>query len=180
LAGGYLDICQNFVPRIMKNSPAVTKGILEPCSHALEEPGPKIDWGALQPSWFDHWLKGVETRILREPRVSFYLPSWRRESLSFGGEIPGEWRHLNEWPERAFTPTDRLCLRPVPELPPAELLRQEVAPGQGVRLSELSGPGSAVRLCYTPGVQKLQKALHDKAKESPSERFYARYDKGVR
>ena len=33
----------------------------------------------------------------------------------------------------------------------------------------------------TPGsVQKLQKALHDKAKESPSYRFYALYDKVYR
>ncbi|HEV2378376.1 MAG TPA: CocE/NonD family hydrolase [Terriglobia bacterium] len=150
LAGGYLDIYQNFVPRIMKHSPAVTKGILGPWSHSLREPGPKIDWSALQVRWFDHWLKGFDTGILREPRVSFYVPGWRRESLLFSGEIPGEWRHLNEWPETAFTPTDRLYLRPDPELPEAEVLRQETA-GQGGRLSELSGPASALRLRYAPG-----------------------------
>jgi putative CocE/NonD family hydrolase len=151
LAGGYLDGYQNFVPRIMKNSPAVTKGILGPWSHSLKEPGPKIDWSALQVRWFDHWLKGVDTGILREPRVSFYVPSWQRQSLLFSGDIPGEWRHLNQWPETAFNPPDRLYLRPVSELPAVEVLGQEAAPGQGGRLGELSGPASALRLRYMPG-----------------------------
>ena len=151
LSGGYLDIYQNFVPRIMKKSPAATKGIMGPWEHNLREPGPKIDWGALQVRWFDHWLKGLDTGVMREPRVCFYMPGWRRQTLNFKGGIPGEWRHLNNWPETVFTPPDRLYLRADRELPLAEALALEPACGQGGRLAELPGPASALRLRYYPG-----------------------------
>jgi len=54
LAGGYLDKYQNFVPRIMKHSPATTMGILGPWHHAMTWPGPVLDWEALMVRWFDH------------------------------------------------------------------------------------------------------------------------------
>src|SRR5947209_4371103 len=47
---------------------------------------------------------------------------------------------------------------------------QEATKAEGL-VSNLTTPAS---------VQKLQKALHDKAKESPSYRFYALYDKVYR
>ena len=151
LAGGYLDIYQNFVPRIMKNSRgAVTMGILGPWHHSMNVPGPVPDWDALHLRWFDHWLKGKDSGMLREPRVSFYLPRWTRQSFRYAGEIPGEWRYLNDWPETAFSPRDRLYFRPDPERPVTEALAMEPAPGQGGRLADVSGPASALKLRYYP------------------------------
>jgi hypothetical protein len=151
LAGGYLDIYQNFVPRIMKNSRgAVTMGILGPWHHSMNVPGPVLDWDVLQLRWFDQWLKGKDSGILREPRASFYIPRWTRQSFRYAGEIPGEWRYLNDWPETAFSPQDRLYLRPDPERPVTEALALEPAPGQGGKLADSSGPASALKLRYYP------------------------------
>lgn len=153
LIGGYLNIYQNFVPRIMKYSKnAIIKGILGPWHHSLEEPGPKIDIdGVLMLSWFDKWLKGKDTGILKEPRVSFYMPRWQRQSFRYTGDIPGEWRHLNDWPETVYEPSERLFLRPDPEHPTGKALAMEPAPGQGGRLTDQTGPASALKLRYYPG-----------------------------
>jgi uncharacterized protein len=151
LSGGYLDKYQNFVPRIMRKSSAVTKGILGPWHHAMTWPGPVIDWNALMVRWFDHWLKGLDTGMLQEPRVSFYVPQWQRQTFRSKGAIPGEWRYLNEWPETVFGPTDRLYLQSEFALPSAAALRADPAPGRGGSLSEMSGPASALKLKYYPG-----------------------------
>lgn len=150
LGGGYLDMYQNFVPRIMRNSPAVTCGILGPWHHSMTWPGPVLDWAAIRRRWFDHWLKGTDTGMLAEPRVSFYLPEWRRQKFRDAGAIPGEWRFLDHFPETAFAPPDRLYLRPTPELPRNTVLSMDPAPGRGGALSELAGEPSALKLQYHP------------------------------
>jgi putative CocE/NonD family hydrolase len=153
LVGGYLDTYQNFVPRIMKHSKnAVTKGLLGPWHHSLTEPGPKIDIeNALMLRWFDHWLKGRDTGMMKEPRVSFYMPRWRKQTFRYTGDVPGEWRHLDDWPETVFAPKERLYLRPEPELAPARALAMDLSPGQGGRLAGEAGPASALKLRYYPG-----------------------------
>jgi putative CocE/NonD family hydrolase len=153
LVGGTLDTYQNFVPRIMKYSKnAVTKGLLGPWHHSLTEPGPKIDIdNALMARWFDHWLKGKDTGILKEPRVSFYMPCWRRQSFRYTGDVPGEWRHLDDWPETVFEPRERLFLRPDPEIATDRALAMDPSPGQGGRLAGEAGAASALKLRYYPG-----------------------------
>jgi putative CocE/NonD family hydrolase len=150
LGGGYRDLYQNFVPRIMRNSPAVSRGILGPWHHSMTWPGPVLDWDALRLRWFDHWLKGLDTGMLAEPRVSFYLPEWRHLKFRDAGAIPGDWRFLDAFPETVFAPPDRLYLRPSPELPRSTALSAEPAPGRGGALSELSGEPSALKLRYHP------------------------------
>jgi len=153
LAGGTLDVYQNFVPRIMKHATnAVTMGLLGPWHHSLTEPGPKIDIeNALMTRWFDQWLKGEDTGILKEPRLSFYMPRWRRQTFRYTGDVPGEWRYVDAWPETAFKPGFRLFLRPDPEIPRDRALAMDPSPGQGGRLAGEAGPASALKLRYYPG-----------------------------
>jgi putative CocE/NonD family hydrolase len=153
LVGGTLDTYQNFVPRIMRYARnAVTKGLLGPWHHSLTEPGPKIDIdNALMVRWFDHWLKEKDTGFLKEPRLAFYMPRWRRQSFRYTGDVPGEWRYVDDWPETAFKPGERLFLRPDPEVAPGRALALDPSPGQGGRLSGESGPASALKLRYYPG-----------------------------
>jgi uncharacterized protein len=150
LGGGYLDMYQNFVPRVMHSSPAVSHGILGPWHHSMTWPGPVVDWYALRLRWFDHWLKGVDTGMLSEARVSFYLPEWKRKSFRDAGSIPGEWRFLDAFPDTVFNPGDKLFLRPTPELPREAALSMDPPPGRGGGLSELVGDASALKLRYHP------------------------------
>lgn len=40
-----------------------------------------VGWASTRRRWFDHWLKGIDTGMLAEPRVSFYMPEWRRQNV---------------------------------------------------------------------------------------------------
>ncbi|MGH9390452.1 MAG: CocE/NonD family hydrolase, partial [Vicinamibacteria bacterium] len=134
----------------MKRSPATTMGILGPWHHSMRVPGPAVDWDAIRVRWFDHWLKGEDTGMLEEPRVSFYLPRWRRQSFRFTDDVPGEWRHLDDWPQTVFSPRERLYFRPDPERPPAEAITLDPSPGEGGGLSDVAGPASALLHRYYP------------------------------
>ena len=152
LVGGYLDIYQNQVMRIMRNSTgAETRGVLGPWHHSLDTPGPAVDLQALMIRWFDHWLKGQDTGMLDEPRASFFMPSWRRQSFRFEDDVPGGWRSLDDWPDSAFNPSTKLFFRPNPERQVARSLGSDPALGSKGRLAELTGPASAQRLRYSPG-----------------------------
>jgi uncharacterized protein len=150
LAGGTLDKYQNFVPRIMKHSPAVTKGVLGPWHHSMTWPGPVVDWSALRLRWFDHWLKGKDTGMLNEPRLSFFMPEWQRQTFRYQGAIPGEWRHLNDWPDTALAPKERFYLR-AESATRADAPGPDSGPAPGGVLSESSSAASALTLRYHPG-----------------------------
>jgi putative CocE/NonD family hydrolase len=151
LAGGTLDKYQNFVPRIMKSSPAVTKGVLGPWHHSMTWPGPVLDWRALRARWFDHWLKGRDTGMLAEPRLSFYMPEWQRQTFRYRGAIPGQWKHLDEWPDTALDPKARFYLQSQSGVSAADAPAGDWGSGQGGALSESSPPASSLTLRYHPG-----------------------------
>ena len=163
LITGWLDGYQNFVPRIMRYSPATTKALIGPWKHDSPDaaaPGPSIDFQnqcALR--WWDHWLKGIDTGFMDEPPVTYYMQRWYRQSFMHGERVPGEWRHAASWPQTFFEPKDRLYLRPEPECSPEALERSEPAPGRGGRLAEMSGAESALKLRYYPWVGTTSKSF---------------------
>ena len=76
------------------------KGLIGPWGHVYPHnavPGPAI--GFLQECirWWDHWLKGVDTRIMDEPM----LRVWTQDSTlpaAFIAERPGRWVEEATWP----------------------------------------------------------------------------------
>ncbi len=155
LVGGYLDIYQNQVMRIMRNSTkAMTMGLLGPWHHWLDTPGPVVDLQGIQNRWFDHWLNGNDTGMLEEPRATFYMPRWRRQSFRFTDPVPGEWRYLDDWPDSAFAPPDTRYLvsasASAPAAPDANAAAN-LPSGQNGSLSSRPGAGTVQTLEYRPG-----------------------------
>jgi putative CocE/NonD family hydrolase len=111
LGGGTMDVYQNFVPRIMRAAPAYTQGVLGTWNHSMTWPGPLLDWRAMQSRWFDHFLHGADNGVPADPRVSYYMPRWRRQAFRDAGAIPGEWRYADAWPASVFDPGKKFFLR---------------------------------------------------------------------
>ncbi|HMD31448.1 MAG TPA: CocE/NonD family hydrolase, partial [Candidatus Acidoferrales bacterium] len=55
------------------------------------------EWREKAVRWWDQWLKGRDTGILREPRLDVYLRHSYPPGLTLA-EIPGEWRSEPGWP----------------------------------------------------------------------------------
>jgi hypothetical protein len=68
-------------------------------------PAPNIDWLHETVRWFDHWLKGVDDGVEREPPLTWFhrdpTPPER-----FPKRLNGEWRATRTWPAA----TDQLML----------------------------------------------------------------------
>ncbi len=98
--GGWEDGYSNAVPRLLEGLQAPAKGLIGPWGHALPHsayPGPAI--GFLQESlrWWDHWLKGIETGVMNEPRYRV----WMNESFrpaAFAETRAGRWVAEPGWP----------------------------------------------------------------------------------
>ncbi len=78
--GGWADAYTNAIPRLLANLKASAKGLIGPWAHEyphLARPGPQI--GFLQEClrWWDQWLKGRDTGIMREPK----LRAWIQDSV---------------------------------------------------------------------------------------------------
>jgi putative CocE/NonD family hydrolase len=97
--GGWADAYTNAIPRLLANLKAPAKGLIGPWAHEyphLARPGPQI--GFLQESlrWWDHWLKGRDTGIMREPK----LRAWIQDSVPPAAdydERPGRWVGEAAW-----------------------------------------------------------------------------------
>lgn len=98
--GGWADGYTNAIPRLLEGLKAPKKGLIGPWAHEYPEvaiPGPSI--GFLQEClrWWDHWLKGKDTGIMKEPM----LRAWMQESVPPQVEYeerPGRWIAETQWP----------------------------------------------------------------------------------
>lgn len=98
--GGWEDGYSNAVPRLCQHLTAPVKGWIGPWGHAYPHialPGPAA--GFLQESlrWWDHWLKGIDTGVTRDPK----LIAWMNDSYApdpCALERPGRWIAETEWP----------------------------------------------------------------------------------
>lgn len=99
--GGYYDGYRDSIARMLENvRNAPVKAMIGPWSHAFpHEPYPKpgMEWRREAVRWFDHWLKGIDTGIMDEPRFAVYVRHWHAPGphLEFA---PGYWRWEDGWP----------------------------------------------------------------------------------
>jgi uncharacterized protein len=103
--GGWTDGYPNSVPRVMEHLTVPRKALIGPWGHAypdVAQPGPNIDWLDEQRRWWDHWLKGIDTGIMKEPAYR----AWMAEDAVHSGmkDMPGRWVAEDSWPSPHIQP----------------------------------------------------------------------------
>ena len=159
LIGGFQDGYRNSTLRMLEHVPAPVHVWLGPWNHDLPDTsiyGPRVEWRDQAVRWFDHWLKGIDNGVERDPPLVYF----QQHSHPPGAEaqdIPGEWR-AESWPIAGRTretwylaPNHALSLRP--PTPATDLLRYVPAAGAelGFWWGELLGdqrPADAYSLVY--------------------------------
>ncbi|MCK8464027.1 CocE/NonD family hydrolase [Aliiroseovarius sp. S1339] len=104
--GGWADSYTNSVPRMLENLSVPCRGIIGPWGHVYPHdgiPGPAMGWLQEAVRWWDHWLKGIDTGVMDEPKLRAYvndatLPDGSRPMQ------PGRWVGEAEWPSNKVTP----------------------------------------------------------------------------
>jgi predicted acyl esterase len=103
--GGWYDGYRDFIPRMLKNADVPVKALLGPWNHTWPNwasPEPAIEWRQIAVRWLDHWLKGIDTGILKEPALYYYQRDWHRPGHDLT-TIPGSWKESEVWPETLDT-----------------------------------------------------------------------------
>jgi hypothetical protein len=100
LVGGWADAYRNAIPRMLERLSAPRRGLIGPWSHSFPHdsvPGPSI--GFLQEAirWWDHWLKGIDTGVMREPMLRAWIQDHVRPQGTYD-ERPGRWVGEERWP----------------------------------------------------------------------------------
>jgi putative CocE/NonD family hydrolase len=99
----------NFV-QLTKAKKSLQRLIVGPWIHSLERltyageaqftPDASLELSSFQRRWFDHWLKGVDNGVDREPPVRIYVMGGGDAHRTPEGRIfvGGHWRDEHEWP----------------------------------------------------------------------------------
>ena len=87
--GGWYDGYRDSVPRMLEHLKGPVKAIMGAWNHTFpNEPYPKpgIEWRREAVRWFDQWLKGIDTGIMKEPQVrGLRAPVAQARALPRGG-----------------------------------------------------------------------------------------------
>lgn len=98
--GGWADGYTNAVFRLLAHLEVPRLGLIGPWGHRyphMGSPGPAIGFLQEAVRWWDHWLKGRDTRIMDEPMLRVWLQESVPPATSYA-ERPGRWVGEPEWP----------------------------------------------------------------------------------
>ena len=102
--GGWMDGYSNAIPRLLANLKAPRRGLIGAWDHKYGHqgvPGPAIGYLQECVRWWDQWLKGIDTGIMKEPM----LRCWMQQEVPPEGDYamcPGRWIAEPEWPSPAI------------------------------------------------------------------------------
>ena len=91
--GGWADSYTNAIPRLLERLTVPRLGIIGPWGHVYPQdgtPGPAIGFLQEAVRWWNHWLRGLDRGIMREPMLRAYLEDHQAPTgtRSFA---PGRW-----------------------------------------------------------------------------------------
>ena len=78
------EIYQDYL--VLKNKNIPVKLILGPWAHAGSQGPQRVNTSYYYLAWYDYWLKGIDTGIMEEPRITMFV---MREN---------KWRYEEDWP----------------------------------------------------------------------------------
>ncbi|MHB8381717.1 MAG: CocE/NonD family hydrolase [Candidatus Binataceae bacterium] len=108
LVGGLVDSYNNAIPRLLENLNVPRRAIIGPWAHTYPQfgaPGPGLDWVFEEVRWWDHWLNGRDTGIMREPMLRVFMPE-DTSAQTFPMDTPGRWIGEAKWPSPAISHFD--------------------------------------------------------------------------
>jgi putative CocE/NonD family hydrolase len=100
IIGGWADGYPNPPLRLFAGIQAPVKVLVGPWNHALPDtavPGPRIDYLREVVRWLDHWCRGLDTGIMRDPPITVFVqePAPLDPART---DTPGTWRSEARWP----------------------------------------------------------------------------------
>ena len=94
---GWADGYTNTVFRLMENLSVPRKGLIGPWGHKYPHmggPGPTIDFLNEAVRWWDHWLKGIDRSVEKDPMIR----AWMKDTVSpISSKRPGYWVAEDKW-----------------------------------------------------------------------------------
>jgi uncharacterized protein len=100
--GGWADLYRDTPLRLAQHLRVPHKITVGPWGHLYPHealPGPAVGFLQAAVAWWDHWLKGLDRGLMREPPLHFYMMEGV-EPRPFHAERPGRWLNEQEWPSR--------------------------------------------------------------------------------
>ncbi len=113
LIGGLADGYRDSIPRMLEQVKAPVRALVGPWNHSYPNDadfGPRIEWREDAVRWWDYWLKGIDTGVLQDPKLTIFMRHWFPPNPNLE-TVPGEWRAEDGWPPRELRPS-LLFLRP--------------------------------------------------------------------
>lgn len=100
--GGWNDAYTNTIPRMLEHLKVPRLGLIGPWAHLYPDdgvPGPAIDFLHEACHWWDYWLKGIDTGIMKEPMLRAYIEEWS-PPCGWRDPAPGRWVSEDVWPSQ--------------------------------------------------------------------------------
>ena len=98
--GGWQDWYATAELRAFEHLKVPRKALVGPWAHYWPElalPGPRLDARGEYLRWWDHWLKGTPTGVMKEPPVTVFVRQYQPPAPLYIEE-KGFWRQETEWP----------------------------------------------------------------------------------
>lgn len=106
MVGGWRDGYTNAIPRMLAQLKVPCKALIGPWGHELPHLatiGPRLDFLTIMLRWWDHWLKGIDSGLMAEPAITYYMQDTHPPGPVH--EVAGEWRTLAIWPDSSGNET---------------------------------------------------------------------------
>jgi hypothetical protein len=107
--GGWSDLFRDTPFRIAQHLNVPVKVMIGPWAHLYPHegiPGPKADFVDEAIRFWDHWLKGIDTGLMDEPRLRFFL----QDSVAPAGSYA---TRKGRWIEETAWPSDKVAMNAV-------------------------------------------------------------------